>query len=146
METNMFESEPTKVSESAPQDQGDGLLNTKPDPYFNTRLVHSLNESNFGGFLWTKDAALVMFYNPCDSMSSVFKKDFAMAAGSTKRANHAFAAVNCDQQKQLCRVHDVFNTPTFVLFSKGNYVGSVKEVSKFRANSLRQYVETTSVP
>ncbi|BFZ13955.1 hypothetical protein BsWGS_16994 [Bradybaena similaris] len=135
----------TLPSVSAAQDQGDVLATTKPDPYFNTRLVHSLNESNFVGFLWTKEAALVMFYNPSDSKSSVFRKDFAIAAGSTKRANHAFAAVNCDKDNQLCHGNNVFNTPTFVLFSKGVYVGSVEDVSKFRANTLRQYVETTSV-
>ncbi|BFZ13954.1 hypothetical protein BsWGS_16993 [Bradybaena similaris] len=117
------------------------LLRVDPDPFLGAPNVAFLHSQNFNEFLKMKDACLVYFYTPTDKENDWMRGELLTASCSTKRANHAYASVNCYREKELCLANKVTKTPRFNMYSRGFYVGSMRDVTGFTAPIMRQYVE-----
>ncbi|BFZ13922.1 hypothetical protein BsWGS_16961 [Bradybaena similaris] len=114
------------------------------DPYVGSDDVKGLNRYKFNSYVNSKDLALVMFYHPildCKPVANKFKK----AAHSTHRRGLVFAAVNCEEEQDLCCREDVRCMPYFKLYSKGKSIGDVDDPHKLSARAIQQWVETITV-
>lgn len=65
------------------------------------------------------------------------------AAQTTKRANHAYAAIDCQYFPEICDNEAVGNSPLFKLYSRGRMIGFYDEDTT--AADLKKFVETAPV-
>ncbi|CAG5125601.1 unnamed protein product [Candidula unifasciata] len=113
----------------------------RTDPFIGSRLVLGLTSHNINDFLPEKDIALVMFYDPNDPQCEWSKKHFLKAAKTTVRENHAYAAIDCTQQDELCETEGVTSLPSFKLYSKGKVFGVYDRPREFVYFTMRKFVE-----
>ncbi|BFZ13918.1 hypothetical protein BsWGS_16957 [Bradybaena similaris] len=111
------------------------------DEYFRSTYVFGLDETNFKPFLKSKDMVLVMFYEPNCPDCEFSRMHFKKAAETTKRHNHAYAAVNCNNSPDLCWEEGSFNVPHFKLYSRGRVVGFVDNPRLFIGKDMKSWVE-----
>ncbi|BFZ13961.1 hypothetical protein BsWGS_17000 [Bradybaena similaris] len=111
------------------------------DSNFKGHQIAGLNNFNFQSALDEKSAAMVMFYRSCDDNLCTYMERFSQAAKCTKRENHIYAAVDCTQHDDLCREQCVWQTPVYILYSRGSKVGIFKDVEGMTAQVMRTYVE-----
>ncbi|CAG5135050.1 unnamed protein product [Candidula unifasciata] len=115
-------------------------LKVTNDPFFSSNLVIGLDTETFPKFLTNKDAVAVMFYDPSLPQSRELEKIVSQAACSTKRAGHAYAAVDCNASRELCMQHNAYNLPMVRVYAKNFCLGEVKK--SVHPDTLRQRVET----
>ncbi|BFZ25293.1 hypothetical protein BsWGS_28331 [Bradybaena similaris] len=94
-------------------------------------------------YLRTKDAVMVFFYEHNDPVSQQLRPTVKEAAQTTQRPNHAYVAVNCKINSDICNRYRICSVPYFKLFSKGRPMGSYKQETT--AADLKRFVETTPV-
>ncbi|BFZ13992.1 hypothetical protein BsWGS_17031 [Bradybaena similaris] len=116
-----------------------------PDPYVGSRDVTGLHSKTFSKFLKRLDAVLVLFYNPFDDNCRWAKLNVREAAGATQRENHAYAAVDCTKECQLCRTQGIKSFPTMKLFSKGRLVNTYGSDTVLLSREIQTFVERVPV-
>lgn len=94
------------------------------DKFVKGANVMGLIECNFYNFLSDKLAAMVMFYNPNCKDCERQRAHIIRAAKVTKRPNHAYAAVDCTVEKELCKRENITRLPTFILYTRGKYISA----------------------
>ncbi|KAK0066921.1 protein disulfide-isomerase A5-like isoform X1 [Biomphalaria pfeifferi] len=115
------------------------------DPFINSRLVEGLKESVFFDFLSSKDVALVMFYDAKEPQCEWSKKHFLKAAKITERENHAYAAVDCVKEQELCNAEGVTSLPYFKMYSKGKMFAAYSNPTTFTYHTMARFVENAPV-
>ncbi|CAL1535695.1 unnamed protein product [Lymnaea stagnalis] len=98
------------------------IVPVQPDKFVHSEKVMGLLECNFFEFLNDKQSALVMFYNPNCANCLRSRGHYARAAKFTKRDGHAYAAVDCTTETDLCKREGISRLPTYQLYSKGMYI------------------------
>ncbi|CAG5135047.1 unnamed protein product [Candidula unifasciata] len=121
-------------------------LTVSPDPFFGSDFVYSLNALNSREFLMRKAAVLVLFYCPHDKDISEIKKHYTSSASSTKRENHAYAAVDCTLEPELCTAFGITFTPFVAYYSRGIKIDSgLVESKEFVKDDLRFFMEQAPI-
>lgn len=69
----------------------------------------------------------------------------SQAAKQTKRPNHAYAAVNCWHEQDLCKSEDVFAYPYFRLYSRGRRIGYNDTPRTFSSKDMKKWLESVNV-
>ncbi|CAG5115448.1 unnamed protein product [Candidula unifasciata] len=115
-----------------------------PDPYVESGAVVGLKKKTFRKFIKDLDAAFVLFYNPCEKKCCAAKVSMRQAAHVTRKENHAFAAVDCSQDEELCRKELVFTVPTMKLYVKGMTVNTYSHTNLLPAE-IRKFVENAPI-
>uniref|UniRef100_A0A2C9KGN7 Thioredoxin domain-containing protein n=1 Tax=Biomphalaria glabrata TaxID=6526 RepID=A0A2C9KGN7_BIOGL len=93
-----------------------------PDKFVRNDKVMGLIECNFYEYLNELQSAMVMFYNPSCPACQRNRPHYIKAAKNMRRDGHAYAAVDCTQEVELCKREGVTRLPTFQLYTKGTYV------------------------
>ncbi|KAE9556544.1 hypothetical protein FO519_000238 [Halicephalobus sp. NKZ332] len=88
----------------------------KEDDFSFVDEIQVATEENFDEAVSGK-RTLVMFFTPRCGHCKTAKAEYNAAAILKKDGN--FAAVDCTQQKSLCKKHGVTSFPTFLIFEKG---------------------------
>ncbi|CAG5134295.1 unnamed protein product [Candidula unifasciata] len=114
----------------------------KQDAYVGSSSVFALDDQNFKPFLRTKDMALVMFYQTNCKNCDFSKKHFKKASETTKRDNHAYAAVDCKKTPELCCAEDIPFIPYFKLYCRGRFVGFNGDYKLFVHKNMKRWVES----
>ncbi|CAG5135039.1 unnamed protein product [Candidula unifasciata] len=116
------------------------------DPFFDSDYVFRLTSCNFTPFIQRKDIALVMFYGDESDHQAVWAKlQINMASEASKRENHGYAAVNCNTDSELCASERVCKTPMYKVYSRGNVLSSIQEISSLQASEIKMLVEKAPV-
>ncbi|BFZ11502.1 hypothetical protein BsWGS_14541 [Bradybaena similaris] len=95
------------------------IIPVEEDKFVKSPDVVGLVECNFYNYLNDKLAAMVMYYNPECPDSERQRAHIIRAAKLNKRANHAYAAVDCTKEKSLCKREGISRLPSFVLYTRG---------------------------
>ncbi|BFZ08156.1 hypothetical protein BsWGS_11195 [Bradybaena similaris] len=127
------------------EDDASWRAEIRRDPFVQCDLVYGLNDSTLTQFLSDKDVAMVLFYDPCDSMSRWCKPRFAKAAAITTRDNHAYAAVNCLDNDELCVRQDINMLPAYGLYSRGRLIAATSDVSDYTSENIKNFLERAPV-
>ncbi|BFZ13958.1 hypothetical protein BsWGS_16997 [Bradybaena similaris] len=117
------------------------LCEFKPDLNFKSNRVFSLNRHNFRPFVDNRDIAMILFYGTDIPDYSELLKEYSAAAGCTQRPGHAYAAVNCAIDPQLCLSNGVKRTPQITVYSFGNVVRAMAHPEHLQEVHLRKFVE-----
>ncbi|BFZ13952.1 hypothetical protein BsWGS_16991 [Bradybaena similaris] len=129
-----------KASPKAPQ------VKVSTDPFFGSDFVYSLNVFNSREFLMRKAAVLVLFYCPHDKDITEIRNHYTSSASSTKRENHAYAAVDCTQEPELCTAFGITLTPVVAYYSRGIKIDSgLVESQEFVKDDLRFFMEQAPI-
>ncbi|BFZ13988.1 hypothetical protein BsWGS_17027 [Bradybaena similaris] len=115
-----------------------------PDPFVGSGAVVGLTKKTFKKFIRDLDAAFVMFYNPRDKKCCGARATMRQAAHTTQKENHAFAAVDCTQECELCMTEKVRTYPTMKLYVKGLTVDTYEYVPLL-TREIRSYVENAPI-
>ncbi|CAG5134298.1 unnamed protein product [Candidula unifasciata] len=115
------------------------------DPYFRTSKITSLNFFNFNDFIKKHEKTVVIFYNSLKNETFFPSREFANAAMRSTNDKHAYAAVNCSVDSELCCKHQISKMPTLKLFSNGFYVSTVAIPDAFTADQINLLVNMTPV-
>ncbi|BFZ13928.1 hypothetical protein BsWGS_16967 [Bradybaena similaris] len=116
-----------------------------PDYYFNVDTVFGLSEVNFDEFVKSHEKTLVMFLQTSSPDSASPAKEFAKASKSASKQRHAFASVDCIEEKQLCCREDANELPMMKLYSNGFTVSSLQYIKDFNADQMKMLVAMAPV-
>ncbi|BFZ13929.1 hypothetical protein BsWGS_16968 [Bradybaena similaris] len=107
-----------------------------PDPYFKVDTVLSLSEVNFDEFVRSHEKTLVMFFQSLKPESLRPARHFAMASLRAHKQKHAFAAVDCNADEELCCRENAKELPMIKLYSNGFTVSSLNFLKDFTADQM----------
>lgn len=80
---------------------------------------------------------------PSFIMFSCFQ--YPQAACATQREKHAYAAVDCTKECELCNTQGIKSFPTLKLFSKGTLVNTYGSEPVLLSSEIQRFVETVPV-
>ncbi|BFZ13966.1 hypothetical protein BsWGS_17005 [Bradybaena similaris] len=116
------------------------------DPFSGSEFVFGLSQCNFKNFIDRKDVAVVMYYGDQNNDKTLWARmQLNKAARATRRLNHGFAMVNCAQQRDLCQEQGVCTLPMYKMYSRGNKLGSIREVITFNTDVIKRFVECAPI-
>ncbi|CAG5134226.1 unnamed protein product [Candidula unifasciata] len=104
---------------------------------------YGLEGDMFYSYLGAKDAVMVFFYDPTSPVCEMARLNFRQAAKHTNREGHGYAAVDCREMTHICDTENIYEVPTFKLYSYGKLVGRYGETTT--AAELQHFVETSPV-
>ncbi|KAK3779326.1 hypothetical protein RRG08_031617 [Elysia crispata] len=117
----------------------------KFDPFIGSRSVEGLDNGNYSNVLQEKELTMVMFYDPNDPQCEWSKKHFLKAAKTTQRMNHAYAAVDCTREADLCEREGVVTYPTFKLYTRNTLVDTYTRPQQMTFITIKNFMETMKV-
>lgn len=108
------------------------LKKSKTDTFTGTKAIVTLREEVFNNYLSDQEVAFVMFYDPKGAPSQITKPHFIKAAKTAKKSNAVFAAVNCEDEKNLCQTELIKELPVFRLYSRGRVVRDQNPLNDYK--------------
>lgn len=78
--------------------------------------VHSLNKDTFTDFIKEHDLVLAEFFAPWCGHCKALAPEYEEAATSLKEKNISLVKVDCTEEADLCKEHDVEGYPTIKVF------------------------------